>query len=75
MYFFWSGFKSHQQSIQLVIWQLSRFIGGGRPQVPFYALFQTQTGTRVEPSTFCKLAHLKEVPVMIETQSGEGQVV
>jgi hypothetical protein len=30
--------------------------GGGRPQVPFHALFWAQTGTRVEPPTFHKLA-------------------
>ena len=34
-----------------VIWQLSSFIGGGRPQVAHCALFQARAGTRVE-STF-----------------------
>jgi hypothetical protein len=28
------------------------FIGGGRPQVPLQALFQTRAGTWVEPPTF-----------------------
>jgi hypothetical protein len=28
----------------------------GKPQVPFYALFQAQTTIRVEPLTYCILA-------------------
>jgi hypothetical protein len=40
------------------------FIGGGRPQVPLWALFQAQAGTWVEPPTFHKpagwLPHMKD---------------
>ena len=64
-----------------VIWRLSSFTGGGRPQVPLCALLQARAGTRVEPSTFCKLdgwlCHMKESKVNggIRTHSCEGQLI
>jgi hypothetical protein len=56
------------------------FIGGGRPQVPLRALFQTRAGTRVEPPTFRKpagwLPHMKDFdPSEDRTYSGEGPVI
>jgi hypothetical protein len=64
-----------------VISRRSSFTGGGRPQVPFRALFQARTGTGVEQPTSRKLAgqlhHIKEykVPLGIRTHNGEGQVL
>jgi hypothetical protein len=71
----------HRTNTVKVIWQLSSFTGGRRPQVPFHALFQAWTGTRVEPPTFSNLAgqlpNIKEFKVLFgfRTHSGEGQVV
>jgi hypothetical protein len=39
-----------------VIWRRSSASSGGRPQVPFRALYQAQMVTRVEPPTLRKLA-------------------
>ena len=35
---------------------LPAFIGGGRHEIPLCVLFQAQSGTRVEPKGFHKLA-------------------
>ena len=45
------GFKS-QLHCKIHMATFPAFIAGGRPQVPLFALFQTQAGTQVEPPTF-----------------------
>jgi hypothetical protein len=52
------GFMLNQHSIDHIAF--SSFTGGVRPHdiVPMPALFQAQTGTRVEPPTFCLSKHL-----------------
>ena len=64
-----------------VIWWLSSFTGGGRPQVSHHALFLARAGTWVEPRTYRKLAGIlpymkkSKVPGGIRTHSGERQVI
>jgi hypothetical protein len=56
------------------------YIGGIRPQVPLWTLFQVRAGTWVEPPTFRKpagwLPHMKDFnPSEDRTYSGEGPVI
>jgi hypothetical protein len=44
-----------QTNTVLVKWRHCSFTDGGRPQMPFRALFQVRTGTRVDQPTFRKL--------------------
>ena len=43
-FFFFGWVLRHTNTVE-VIWGLSSFTSGGRPQVPFHALFQAQVGT------------------------------
>jgi hypothetical protein len=53
---FWSGCTSHRHRIgHMATFQLY-WCGGGRPKVPFRALFQARKDTWIEPPTFRKLA-------------------
>ena len=49
---FFFGWVLHCTNTVMEIWRLSSFTGGGRPQVPFCALFQAQVGTQVEQLMF-----------------------
>ena len=51
------GWTLRRTNTANVIWRLSFFTGGGRPQVTLRALFQARAGTRVE------LPHMKESKV------------
>jgi hypothetical protein len=52
---FFLGRVSCRTNTVSVIWRISSSTGGGRPQVPICTVFKAQTGTWVEPPTFCML--------------------
>ena len=63
------GCVSRRTKTVIVIWRLSRFIGGGRNQVPLRALFKARASTGEEPLMFRKIAgqfpHMKEYTYIV----------
>jgi hypothetical protein len=70
---------SHTNTVKVML-QPPSFTGGERPQTALHALFQTQAGTIVEPTTICKQAGcISQIFTKVREDkfapTGEGKVV